>query len=108
MLEIMNDYNFEVWWENFQQHLKQLEGLNAIGDASKCSTLEMMEYFPYSGAVQNGEVETGNVSMPFLVEENRAARMATQFSWGCKLDVPFTHSNEVTTAVGATLGKLGR
>ena len=46
--------------------------------------------------------------MPYLVEDNLVTRMATQFSWGCKLDVPFVHSSEVTTAVGATLGKLGR
>ena len=58
--------------------------------------------------MQAGEHETGNVSFPFIDEDNLYPRLVSQFTWASRLQVPFIHSAEVTSAVGTTLGKLGR
>ena len=34
LLDIKNDYNFEIWWYNFIMNLDTLESFNAVGDAS--------------------------------------------------------------------------
>ena len=38
LLDIKNDYNFELWWYNFIMNLDTLESFQAIGDTAQCST----------------------------------------------------------------------
>lgn len=89
-------------------NLDTLEAFQAVGDASQLSMQEMINYHEYRANMQQGEFETGNIEMPFVDEENLYPRLVAQFSWASRLQVPFNHSSEVTSAVGTTLGKLGR
>lgn len=108
MLDIKNDYNFEVWWYNFQKNLRFLETIRNLGDVTQISLKEMCDYQETNLAMGNGELETGNINLQFVGEDNLADRTVTQFAWSAKIDTPFEHSAEVSTAVGTTLGKLGR
>ncbi len=79
-----------------------------MGDVTKISVVEMLGYQEERIAITDGELETGNISLPFLDEDGMVERSVSQFTWSAKINPPFTHSSEVTSAVGTTLGKLGR
>ena len=79
-----------------------------VGDFDNMSLLEMTQLAPGLDDLASAEIEIGNISPECYNEDGVYTRVCTQFSWGSKYAVPFSHSNDVTNGVFATLSKLGK
>ena len=69
----------------------------------------MMNLNPGVEEYVSAHLECGDISPTFsYVEDNRASRVFTQFTWGCKYETAFRHSSDQNTRVICTLGKLAK
>ena len=105
-LDVAMQYNFMLYFVHYTQHLDQLETMRNIGDINALSMLEFYKLNPGLDSLQASEQEIGNIAPESYVEDGVYTRLATQFSWGSRYNVPFKHSSDTTSAVAATLGKF--
>ena len=105
-LDVAMQYNFMLYFVHYMQHLQQLETMHNVGDITKMSMLEWYKLNPGLDSLQASEQEIGNIAPESYVEDGVYTRLATQFSWGSRYNVPFKHSSDTTSAVAATLGKF--
>lgn len=61
-------YNTALWWQHYLCHLKQIEGMHAIGDISVISDYEMHLYMPEFVVLNEMDIEAGCSTPPSWIE----------------------------------------
>jgi len=73
------------------------------------SSAEWLRLNPGVDITGSAKLECGDIFVTnSMVEENRAARIFTQFAWGCRMEPAFRHSSDNSSRVLCTLGKLAK
>ena len=83
-LDVLMQYNYELWHTHYLMHLHQLELLRNVGDFAEMSKSEWMKLNPGIGQYQIAETECANF-YPTVnqLAHNAGTRVVTQFAWGC-------------------------
>ena len=107
-LDVAMQYNYNLYLTHYLWHLEQLETLRNNGDINSMGGLETAKLMRGSDKLYTAEQEIGNFSPESFNEEGVYTRVCTQFSWGTKHTMPFSHSSDAINCVAATTGKLGQ
>ena len=93
---------------HFLEHVNTLETIRNMGPIQNMSNVEVLSLMPGADAENSARFETGNFAPSDEVEDGLHSRIATQFSWGSRVNPPFLHSSDALNSVVATMGKLGK
>lgn len=106
-LDTALQYNFMLYFVQWQNHLVTLETIHNIGDINQMSILERLSLEREHETLEQSERETGNIAPDSYIEDGYWTRICTQFNWGTRYSPPFCHSQDAINCVAVTLGKMG-
>lgn len=106
-LDTAMQYNFMLYFVQWQAHLVTLETMHNIGDVNQMSILERLSLEPEHETLDQSEREIGNIAPDSYIEDGYWSRICTQFNWGTRYNPPFCHSQDAINCIAVTLGKMG-